>query len=444
METRKLNRRDFLTKSSIGIVGIGSGLINNTAINKNSCLNRIQEQTRIKEYRTLGRTGFKVSDIGCGTISISNENVLKSILLTGVNFIDTADAYSNGNNEKMIGRAIKDLNRSSIFINTKISISESDDKDSIVLRARRCLERLDTDYLDGLMLWNVKSVNETQNKAFHQAIKQLKSEGRVKFCGVSCHGSNYVDEPKETMEQIIGTAVESGRFDLVMFVYNYVQQKMGENILKACTKKNIGTTLMKTDPFGGYFLNIVELVKNYKRDNKTIPENQQKVYDKILKKQAEAEPFLQKYGYLNNDTFREAAIGFGLNNKSVNSVLITFRNFNDVNDYINLSGSRLTEQNVSMINFLRNSFGNLYCRHACGQCENLCPYEVPINTIMRYNHYFMAQSREKYSIKKYLELSGVKANKCSSCEGFCEQACPHEVSIKALLTIAHQNLSLQS
>ena len=107
METRKLNRRDFVTKSSIGIVGVCAGLISNEPINQNYYLKNIQEQTRIKEYRALGRTGFKVSDIGCGTISISNENVLKSILTAGVNFIDTADAYSNGNNEKMLEEPLK-------------------------------------------------------------------------------------------------------------------------------------------------------------------------------------------------------------------------------------------------------------------------------------------------------------------------------------------------
>lgn len=442
MKTNKIDRRNFLAKSSIGLAGVSAGLMRNSSLNDEYNHKNNQDQAKIKEYRVLGRTGFKVSDIGCGTISISNENVIKAILSGGINFIDTAETYNNGNNELMIGRAIKDFNRSSLFLNTKISVSENDTEESIINRTRKCLERLDTEYLDGLMLWNARSVNATKNEAFHKAIRQLKNEGRVKFCGVSCHGSSYTDDPEETMEQIICKAVDSGQFDVVMFVYNYVQQDMGENILKECTKKNVGTTLMKIDPFGGVLLNVVDFVNNYLKDNKPIPENYQKLYDKIIEKQARAEPFLQKFGYSTDDDLREVAMGFALNHPSVHSALITFRNFTDVTDYLNLSGSRLTEKNVSMIENLKNTCDHLYCRHACGLCENSCPYGVPVNTIMRYNHYFMGQAREKYSVKKYHELSGVNAYKCSDCEGFCEQACPHGVSIQALLTIAHRNLSL--
>lgn len=349
MKTRKINRRDFIAKSSIGLAGVSTGFVSNSNMEDQCNIKNKQEQPKIKEYRILGRTGFKVSDIGCGTISISNENVIKAILSGGINFIDTAETYNNGNNEVMIGRAIKDFNRSSLFLNTKISISENDTEETIINRTRKCLERLDTDYLDGLMLWNARSVNETKNEAFHQAVKQLKNEGRVKFCGISCHGSNFIGDPEETMEQIICKAADSGLFDVVMFVYNYVQTEMGENILKECAKKNIGTTLMKIDPFGGVLLSIVDSVNSYIKDNKPVPENYQKIYDKVLEKQARAEPFLQKFGYSSDDDLREVAVGFALNHPSVHSALITFRNFTDVTDYLNLSGSRLTEKNVSII-----------------------------------------------------------------------------------------------
>jgi ferredoxin len=54
----------------------------------------------------------------------------------------------------------------------------------------------------------------------------------------------------------------------------------------------------------------------------------------------------------------------------------------------------------------------------------------------------MAQAREKYAIQKYYELSGAKSEICMNCKGFCESACPYGVSIRALLTIANNNLSL--
>ncbi|MCJ7630613.1 MAG: 4Fe-4S dicluster domain-containing protein, partial [Longimicrobiales bacterium] len=81
-------------------------------------------------------------------------------------------------------------------------------------------------------------------------------------------------------------------------------------------------------------------------------------------------------------------------------------------------------------------------RHACGICEPSCPYQVPINTISRYGHYFDVRSREKQAIQKYAALSGTKAEPCIECAGYCEVACPYGVPVRTLLTRAHQKLTL--
>jgi len=431
MIMKEINRRRFLATSSTGIIGVGASA---------GLFPEDEEEIKIKGYRILGRTGFKVSDIGCGPINISNENLLKEILNAGVNLIDTANYYRNGNNERMVGRVIKDFNRNSIFLNTKISVSEVDTREDIVSRIRNSLERLDTEYLDGAMLWNVSSVNEIGNSAFHQAIEQLKNEGKVKYCGVSSHGANWDGITKDSMGQVIGAAVEDGRFDLVLFVYNYLQQEIGQDLLEACAKKNIGTLLMKTDPFGGVASGVLDLINSFESD--TIPEPYRIIYEKIIERQVDAESFLEENQSYDDKAKREAAIGFVLDNPSAHSVLISFKSFNDMQDYISLSGKRLTAASNSLINSLQENCSHLYCRHACGICESKCPYGVPINTIMRYNHYFMAQGREKYAIRKYYNLPGSKPDVCSDCEGFCESSCPYGVSIQSLLSIAHGNLSL--
>ena len=86
--------------------------------------------------------------------------------------------------------------------------------------------------------------------------------------------------------------------------------------------------------------------------------------------------------------------------------------------------------------------GTFYCRHACGQCENQCPSGVPVNTIMRYHHYYAAQGREKHAMAKYSNLAGNNAALCSNCSGHCESSCPYSVPIQGLLVLAHQTLSL--
>ncbi len=436
MNANELNRRDFITKSSIGLVGASTGIITS----------EVQEATfqhefpKIKEYRTLGRTGFKVSDIGCGPAAMNNENLLKAVLETGVNIIETAEFYGNGNNELLVGRAIKDFNRDSLFINTKLIITNEDTKETIVARVRKCLERLNTSYLDGLMLWNPQKTEELKNPAFHEAFQILKAEGRAKYCGVSCHGSEYPSNARDNMEIIVTEAIEDGRYDLALFVYNYVQREMGENILKASARKNVGTILMKTDPFGKRYLDLFTQVRTLNSENKPVPEKLRIRYEAILEKQRLGEEFLKSRN-LNEISKTSASVRFVLDNPAVSSVIISFDNFDDIKEYVSLSGTRLTAGNISDIETLRNFYSHLYCRHACGICQSNCPYNVPVNTIMRYNRYFTS-NRQKEAIQKYHNLTGNKADKCSGCEGYCEAACPYGVSIHALMTLAQNNLDM--
>lgn len=436
MQTNELNRRDFITKSSIGLVGASAGLVSREGkVEKEE-----SETPKIKEFRTLGRTGFKVSDIGCGPAAMTNENLLKAVLETGVNIIETAEFYGNGNNELLVGRAIKDLDRKSLFINTKLIIKNEDTKETIITRVRKCLERLNTSYLDGLMLWNPEKVEDLKNPAFHEAFQFLKAEGRAKSCGVSCHGSEYPSNAKDNMEKIIIEAIEDGRYDVALFVYNYVQRDMGENILKAAARKNVGTILMKTDPFGKRYFDLIAQVKTLNSENKPVPEKLKIRYDAVLEKQKIGEEFLKSH-QLTDISKTSASVRFVLDNPAVSSVIITFGSFDDIKEYISLSGTKLTPGDISEIETLKKYYSHLYCRHACGICQINCPYDVPVNTIMRYNRYFTS-NRQKEAIQKYYKLNGSKAEKCLRCPGYCEAACPYGVSIHALMTVAYNNLEL--
>jgi len=444
MKSKSINRRDFLSKSSFGLMAAGAGIMNYGGSTFNPECRSDQDRIRISNYRILGRTGFRVSDIGCGPAMMTNENLLKAVIDSGVNIIDTAEFYGNGNNELLVGKAIKGFDRESLFINTKLMINEKDDNEKIKDRVRKCLERLDTSYLDGLMLWNPGSAEETRNKEFHKAFRQLKEEGRVKYCGVSCHGSEYQGVTKDNMEKIICGAIEDGRFDHVLFVHNFAQQEMGNNILKACADKNIGAILMKTDPFGKRYLDIIDKVNALKKENKTVNENMMKRYESILEKQKKGEAYLAENQLGDSKARREAAINFVLDNPAVSSALISFSNFDEIPEYVSLSGGKLSQQNHTVINAMKEKFGYLYCRHACGICETSCPYHVSVNTIARFNHYFISQKREKYAIQKYLELQSPKTEMCLNCEGFCESACPYGVSVRTIMAIAHKNLNLNT
>jgi aryl-alcohol dehydrogenase-like predicted oxidoreductase len=78
------------------------------------------ELPKIKEYRTRGRTGFKVSDISYGTLS--NESVINAMLQAGVNYLDTSEYYRKGNDERKFGNAIKGMDRKQMHTSHKLPL----------------------------------------------------------------------------------------------------------------------------------------------------------------------------------------------------------------------------------------------------------------------------------------------------------------------------------
>jgi len=170
MPTAKFNRRSFIERSSLGVMGAGLAAAKPVLPGAGP---EPAEGPKIVEYRTLGRTGFRVSDIASG--SPSNEAVLKLLLDSGVNYIDTGEQYGNGNNEKMIAKVLKDYDRKKVFIMDKI-YTETDfgSKEEVLNRMRLALERLETDYIDCMGIHSAENSRIVSDEAFHAAAEQLK------------------------------------------------------------------------------------------------------------------------------------------------------------------------------------------------------------------------------------------------------------------------------
>lgn len=433
MKKQSFNRRHFLKTSAASIAG--AGLL--TSATQGFSEEKEPAVPKIKEYRLLGRTGFKASDIGVG--KPYNAAVLRVLLDAGVNYIDTAESYGRGQSEKVIGEVIKDRDRKALFITSKLSMRGNPSKEQILIRARKCLQNLGTDYLDCMMIHGCPTVAAVKYAPFHEAMDQLKKDGKLRFVGMSNHGGNYNDVP-ESMEKVHLAAVKDGRYDVLLLVYNFLKRDMGEKILTACREKNIGTVLMKVNPVGSYHAYKSRLEAAEKEGKPT--ERLRGVVDRLKKRVDLAQDFIKKHNLTDNETIRSAAYRFVLDNKNAHSALFNFSNFDEVDSLLRVSGTRFSSEDQKTLAALSHGCGDLYCRHACGDCESKCPAGVPVNTIMRYSHYFDAHGREKYAMEKYAALPTAKADRCFRCSGNCEQACPHGVPIHGLLVMAHHNLTL--
>jgi predicted aldo/keto reductase-like oxidoreductase len=386
-----------------------------------------------------------VSDIGFGGGFLNNANVMEVALDMGVNYIDTAEHYANGQSERAVGRAMRGRDRSKLFLTTKLNLrfGGGAEYDDLKRRFHQCLERLQTDYSDCLMIHMTPVADQIKHEPYHRLIEDLKTEGKVRFSGLSNHGTEHsvYGNTQDTMEDVIGAAAEDGRFDVVLFVYNFLQKEQGERVIEMCRSKNMGVTLMKTDPVN-VNARIVESHEQTRQNGREIPERAQRLADEYDAFAAGAAEFRERHGLKSTEEVRQAAIKFVLDHPGVHSVCPTINTFDALESFVALSGQRLSETDGALLDSYGDLLGSYYCRHACGECEPSCPQRVPVNTILRYNHYFEAHGREKLAMEKYARLGGAKADACTQCGGECESACPHGVPTRTMLARAHRNLVL--
>ena len=435
-----MGRRHFIGASAAAIASLGLSGREELAA-QTAGPRAAQKVPRIKEYRTLGRTGFKVSDIGLGGGEVTDAALFEAVLDRGINYVDAAENYVNGQVERAVGKALKNRDRKSVFITTKLYIKDVNvAKQEVLDRTRKCLERLQSEYIDCMQMHCPSTAAVLKAPGFHDAMKELKAEGRVRFVGLSQHGSQWNDAP-ETMEQVLMAAAEDGRFDLALFVYNFIQKDMGERVLKTFKEKNIGATIMKANPVGTYqwILQEVEKVKN---SGEKMPDYLPALLDRVKKVADQADAFRDAYDLANDSELLVAAHRFVLTHPDVHTVCCMVQNYGDLDTFTSLSGTKLTAPEEKKLTAYAATHGQFYCRHACGECEASCPRGVPVNAIMRFRHYFSAQGREKHAMTEYAGLETGRADLCAGCPGHCQKACPYGVPIQAMLALAHQTLTL--
>ena len=380
-----------------------------------------------------------VSDIGSGIPTSST--VLKAVLDAGVNFIETSESYSNGRNETLIGNVIKNFQRDRLFIATKAypAMKLFKSSDDVIQRAEGSLKRLKTDYIDLYMVHQAQSTFRVKDDYFHKAADILKKQGKIRFTGLSCHGPEWGPESSENLEDILMAAIEDGRFDVLFLPYNFLSNKMGERILKACNEHDIGTMIMKSNPIHTY-----ESYTSRLESGRGLERAEQKYYEGLHEAMQAADSFFKKYNMNDMEELKDGAVQFILSNPDVHTICWRFRTFSDIQKYVRLSGTTLDDRLAQKLNDFKDKLGSLHCRIGCNICESKCPHHVPVNTIMRYNYYFHSHGMEKTAMQYYQDLPGGKAGLCRDCEGYCEKACPHGVLSRFLLTQVHEDLSFNS
>jgi aryl-alcohol dehydrogenase-like predicted oxidoreductase len=167
------------------------------------------------QYRTLGRTGIKVSPYALGAMmfgaTIGNPDhedsvrIVHKALDAGINFIDTADAYSRGESEEIVGRALKGR-RDDVILATKLGLPIGDDPNQrgssrrwIMAEAENSLRRLQTDYID---LYQIHRPDpDTDIEETLSALSDLIHVGKVRAIGSSAMPASDIVEAQWVAER---------------------------------------------------------------------------------------------------------------------------------------------------------------------------------------------------------------------------------------------------
>ncbi|MFP4112602.1 MAG: aldo/keto reductase [Candidatus Woesearchaeota archaeon] len=193
-------------------------------------------------YRTLGKTGIKVSEIGFGAWAIGgswgevdDSESLKALKLAtekGINFIDTADVYGDGHSEQLISGLIKEKPELTIATKAGRRLSPHEakgyNKENLEEFIDRSRQYLGVDSLDLLQL-HCPPTEVYYNPEVFKALDEFVEKGKIKHYGVS------VEKVEEALK-----AIEYPNVKTVQIIFNMFRQRPMELFFKECEKRNIG------------------------------------------------------------------------------------------------------------------------------------------------------------------------------------------------------------
>ena len=311
----------------------------------------------------FGKTGLMVSKIAFGGIPIQRLDAREAVKVVqraidlGINFIDTANAYTDS--EEKIGLAIKDYSRGDLVIATK---SNASDKKTFLEHLDLSLKRLGTDYID---LYQHHYVNTKERfdailgeGGAYEGMMEAIRAGKVRYPAFSSHSIPIA------LEHMRGE-----RFDAVQLPLNYIDDQAVAEAIPLAKELDMGFIAMK--PFGGGLLTDAKLSMKYLSQ-----------FDSII-----PDPGIEK--------------------------------LSEIEEIVRIveSGEKFSEDDANAIQELRTGFGSHWC-HRCDYCQP-CPQKIAISTVMTVESFFKRMTFPR--AKAMAEPSVEAARNCVGCRECVER-----------------------
>jgi len=367
-------------------------------------------------YRKLGSTNIDVSILGFGCMrlpvvngsysSVDEEKakeMLSHAIDNGINYLDTAYPYHNGESETFLGKALTEEQREKTYIATKIPSWNITDRNDLDYYFNKQLERLQSETID---FYLIHSLNRNYWPQLEKAgvlefLDDLKADGLIKFNGFSFH---------DDIEFFMDT-IDIYDWDICQIQYNFMDEnyQAGKEGLRYASSMGIGTVIM--EPLRGGVL------ANY------VPEGVQLVWDEAEVRRTPA----------------EWALRYLWDYPEIDIVLSGMSTMDQLKDNIKYSKEGYPDSLSEDEKFLIKEAGSVYRENkgvdctACGYCMP-CPEGVNIPDCFMYYNYATMLNDPENARMHYMALlkEDEKASRCIECDE-CKMACPEMIDIKEKL-----------
>ena len=406
-KSASVERRTFLQQMALGGVALGAAAGLTAAAPET-----LHAAAAVKRHKPLGTTDIRMSDISFGGSRLRGDvNLVRYALDKGINYFDTAESYTGGDSETIIGQALAGK-RDQVYLASKGGFGPRVRQDDMMRTLEGSLRRLRTDYVDVYFTHAVNDVRRVQNPEFHAFTERAKEQGKIRYVGLSGHGGRLIE--------CLDAAIDSGKFDVMLVAYNFGQdpsfvQKLTRRFDFIAVNPDLPRVLRKAKAAG---MGVIAM--------------------KTLRgaRLNDMQPY-QKDGA----TFSQAAFRWVLTNDDVDGLIVTMRSRSDIDEFLVASGgTKVTRRDVDLLERYVTLNDGTYCRPLCDACEASCPSTVQIADVLRHKMYFEDYGAERMAMEGYAELAH-NAAACAECtHQRCLGSCPYGLSVPELTRQAHRLL----
>jgi aryl-alcohol dehydrogenase-like predicted oxidoreductase len=378
MLSEKMGRRKFVKNMSSAFLGVMSSHFWSGLPSAHA------EDKPVLQYRTLGKTGLKVTAVSMGVMNCSDPAVLLRAYDLGVNFYDTADCYMHGHNEEMVGKAFEGK-RQKVFIQTKV---HAHDEKKMRASVERSLRRLRTDYIDVLVWHGHSSPEEVSDPKLSEFMSKMKKEGKVRFTGFSSH---------RKMALLLREAAKSNLHDVALVSYNFTHSKDLKEAVALAAKSGMGIVAMKTQAGG------------YKKE---------------------------KMGGLSP---HQAALKYILMDQNVSCAVPGVTTIEQIEECAAVMGTSFSKRELEALEQYQSFLQGRICT-MCGGCIGECPYGVHHDDLLRLVMYHDGYENNSLLRESLEMIAQQDFSRCSECPT-CSVVCRRGLDMKAQIQLAQEILT---